>query len=140
MKFLLKHSYWLAPILAFVGFVSYYTFFAKFPVLRDTPWVNVPVVILTAILGVVGMIVVWGKAKWGRRLLYLGGASVSLLIAALLCFYVYSMSYKIPGLSETTDALEQAPDFTLSDANGRMVSLSDYRGKKVIISFYRGFW
>src|SRR5262245_12392659 len=36
---------------------------------------------------------------------------------------------------------ERPPDFTLSDAAGREVSLSEYRGKKpVVIVFYRGYW
>lgn len=30
----------------------------------------------------------------------------------------------------------KAPDFTLSDKNGQMVSLSDFRGKKVVLYFY----
>ncbi len=29
-----------------------------------------------------------------------------------------------------------APDFTLSDRDGNMVSLSDFRGKKVVVYFY----
>ena len=29
-----------------------------------------------------------------------------------------------------------APDFTLTDANGRTVSLSDFRGKRVVLYFY----
>jgi peroxiredoxin len=36
---------------------------------------------------------------------------------------------------------ERAPDFTLTDALGRPVSLADYRGKKpVVLVFYRGYW
>ena len=36
---------------------------------------------------------------------------------------------------------EAAPDFTLPDASGRLVSLADYRGRKpVILIFYRGYW
>ena len=31
---------------------------------------------------------------------------------------------------------EQAPDFTLPDADGREVSLSSYRGQRVIVYFY----
>jgi peroxiredoxin len=35
----------------------------------------------------------------------------------------------------------QAPEFTLGDMDGRLVSLSEFRGKKhVILVFYRGFW
>lgn len=30
----------------------------------------------------------------------------------------------------------QAPDFTLSDAQGRTVSLSDHRGRRVVVYFY----
>ena len=31
---------------------------------------------------------------------------------------------------------EQAPDFALPDANGRIVRLSDYRGRRVVLAFY----
>lgn len=30
----------------------------------------------------------------------------------------------------------KAPDFTLSDKDGNMVSLSDFMGKKVVVYFY----
>jgi peroxiredoxin len=32
-----------------------------------------------------------------------------------------------------------APDFELSDVQGRRVRLSDFRGKPVILAFLRGF-
>ena len=31
---------------------------------------------------------------------------------------------------------EKAPDFTLTDKNGKTVSLSDFKGKKVVLYFY----
>jgi peroxiredoxin len=35
---------------------------------------------------------------------------------------------------------QEAPDFELTDVQGRMIRLSDYRGKKhVILNFTRGF-
>jgi peroxiredoxin Q/BCP len=34
------------------------------------------------------------------------------------------------------DVGDTAPDFTLSDADGKSVSLSDYRGRSVIVYFY----
>ena len=140
MKFLLRHSYWLAPAIAFVGFISYFTVFVWFPPLRDVPWVNVPMVLLGVLLGVVGLLGGWKGSGWRRRSLYLGGALASVLIAGLLCLYIYSISYQMPPISSVTENLEKAPEFSLSDADGKMVALSDYRGKKVIISFYRGFW
>ena len=36
---------------------------------------------------------------------------------------------------------EQAPDFTLTDQNGRTQSLAAERGKRaVVLVFYRGYW
>jgi cytochrome oxidase Cu insertion factor (SCO1/SenC/PrrC family) len=34
-----------------------------------------------------------------------------------------------------------APDFTLTDQDGRAVTLTDYRNRKtVVLVFYRGYW
>ena len=140
MKSLLKHSFWLAPLIAFVGFVSYFTVFVQFPSLRDVPWVNLPSVILASGFAVWGLVSNWSMIGNGRRILHLGGMLFAVGMAGLLLFYVFFLSYQMPGLSETTRQLEKAPNFTLSDANGEMVSLSDFRDKKVVLSFYRGFW
>lgn len=34
---------------------------------------------------------------------------------------------------------ETAPEFELTDVQGRVVRLSDYRGRPVILAFLRGF-
>ena len=36
---------------------------------------------------------------------------------------------------------QPAPDFSLEDVDGHVLTLSDYRGKKsVVLVFYRGYW
>ncbi len=48
---------------------------------------------------------------------------------------------RVPDTPTVLRVGERPPDFTLSDAAGRDVSLSEYRGKKpVVIVFYRGYW
>ncbi len=36
---------------------------------------------------------------------------------------------------------DMAPDFTLENMDGKIITLSDFRGKKnVVLIFYRGYW
>jgi peroxiredoxin len=36
---------------------------------------------------------------------------------------------------------QPAPDFSLENADGNVMTLSDFRGKKtVVLVFYRGYW
>jgi peroxiredoxin Q/BCP len=42
----------------------------------------------------------------------------------------------LPAMTERLSPGDQAPDFTLPDADGKPVSLADYRGRKVIVYFY----
>ena len=37
---------------------------------------------------------------------------------------------------EAAEAVELAPDFTVTDANGNQVQLSDFRGKPVVLNFW----
>ena len=123
-----------------LGFLSYFMVFAKYPLTRDFPWVNFPIMLI-------GLWMAW-KYRWRNRKARLTRARIfssllltgSILIVALFCFYVFSYSYQLPKSSNGL-ALEQQPKaFTLNDHQSNDVSLADYRGKNLIISFYRGYW
>ena len=123
-----------------LGFLSYFMVFAKYPLTRDFPWVNFPIMLI-------GLWMAW-KYRWRNRKARLTRARIfssllltgSILIVALFCFYVFSYSYQLPKSSNGL-ALEQQPKaFTLNDHQGNDASLADYRGKNLIISFYRGYW
>ena len=62
---------------------------------------------------------------------------MSLLVVALgLCTTVFAQQ-KVASPTPTVKVGEVAPDFKLTDQNGKDVSLSDFRGKKnVALAFY----
>jgi hypothetical protein len=128
-------------LIVLVGAISYFTFFARFPSLRDVPWLNLPLVLLGALLTALG----WWRTQRrpGRRVSKIVATlafGLSLSLATLFGFYVLSYSYSLPVPTPQTLDLVEAPDFELPDQRGRLVRLSDYRGMKVVLTFYRGFW
>lgn len=136
-----NHAIWLGPLVTFVGAVSYFTYFARFPSLRDVPWVNLPFVAFGVSLSALG---IWrafrAPGRYRGKITGSSGLLFSVALALLFGFYVFSLSYSVPQPSETTLSLSSAPGFTLPDQNGNEVRLSDLRGRKVVLVFYRGFW
>lgn len=136
-----NHLLWLGPVVGLAGLVTYFIYFARFPALRDFPWVNLPLVLLGATLAAIGYRRARASApsRWVR---WAAGASLlsSILFAALLAAYVFWLSYQIPPPTATALTIAAAPDFTLEDQDGRPVRLADFRGTKVVLVFYRGFW
>ena len=45
----------------------------------------------------------------------------------------------MPVPSDTVPVGAQAPDFTLTSAQGEQVRLSDFKGRNVVLIFLRGF-
>ena len=138
-----NHWIWLGPIIALVGGVSYFLVFAQFPVLRDFPWLNLPLMILGVLASFAG---VWVASKrprdsWGRRskiALATLGFAASLGLLSLFVWYIVDFSSRLP--DPPSLAGKAAPDFVLSSTQGDTVQLSDYRGKKILLVFYRGHW
>ena len=53
---------------------------------------------------------------------------------------LYRSPPRSPEATEISLEMVTAPDFTLMDQNGQLVSLADFRGRKVVLTFYRGYW
>ena len=63
------------------------------------------------------------------------------LLLSALCALVTVASVHAQPRSKPVAVGEQAPDFTLTDQNGRSHSLAAERGKRaVVLVFYRGYW
>jgi len=136
-----KHAVWVGLIISIFGTLSYFLYFAQFPILRDFPVLNLPIVLLGVILAAAGC---WQLFRQGGGMLSKGLAGIGFLLtlgfAGLFNAYIFSLSYQLPESLGATATQTAAPDFTLLDHNNQSVTLSDYQGEKVVLVFYRGFW
>ncbi len=136
-----NHLIWVGLLITAVGAVSYFSFFARIPALRDFPWVNLPLVALGAVLSALAVARAFRRPERYRgKLLGALGLALSLLLAGLFAFYVFYLSYQLPAATARATELVEAPGFALTAADGGTVRLADYRGRKVVLVFYRGFW
>jgi hypothetical protein len=145
---------WAGFLISAVAFVSYFLFFAQFPFTRDIPWANFLLFGLAAVLLVIGL-----RHAFGRPSSYRGKISgpiltaLSMGILGFFCFAVFVESRRLPSAMEAPKVGQKAPQFSLSDTNGRQVSLSDLLStpipipagagqvpKGVLLIFYRGYW
>jgi len=136
-----NHALWIGPLVTMAGMISYFLVFARWAVLRDFPWVNLPVVLAGAAVSVVGFWRAFFRASlWRGKVLGTLGLVFSLLVAGLFNVYVFVFSSMLPEPTALTLELAEAPEIALPDQQGRLVSLTDLRGRKVIVTFFRGFW
>jgi hypothetical protein len=136
-----NHGIWLGPCLTFFGAVSYFTFFVRYPSLRDVPWVNIPLVLAGVGLSMLGLWRAWRRPTvFGGKLLGSVGLVFSLFLGALFLFYVFHYSPRLPTRTTTSLSLTEVGDFRLTDHLGRTFHLRELDGRKVVVVFYRGHW
>jgi len=136
----------LAGFLVSIGaFLSYFFYFAYFPVTRDVPWANL-------LLFTAGLVLLGGglRRAFAQADRYRGKISaplftlLSVAVLGLFLFYNFSFSQQLPAAGQAPKVGQAAPDFTLPDKNGEAVKLSDLRksdgARWVLLVFYRGYW
>jgi cation transport ATPase len=140
---------WAGLLLSLIASVSYPLLFVRFPVTRGFPWANLLLFVLAMAVLFVG---VRRAFEPGRRLRSKIAASIlATLSVAIIGFFVFAafvMSRWLPASHGAPQIAQKAPDFSLLDANSKMVSLSELlstpiRGtapKGVLLIFYRGYW
>jgi hypothetical protein len=128
-----NHFVWVGATISFVALISYFTYFARFPGLRDTPWLNLLAVVVG--LGLSIAAIVRRRSVWS-----IAGGLFSILCATALIGYVYILSFQLPASGSAVAVGARAPSFELSDSTGRLVQLDDYLGSRTVVVFYRGFW
>ena len=135
-------SLWIGFFFALAGFFSY-TFFAQFPITRDFPWANLLLFAVAGILLVLGLFRAFGKPQVYRG--KITGPILAVLGIFMFGFFSYVFFYvlrQVPASAGAPRVGQKAPEFTLSDQDGKDVSLQDLvsRSKAVALIFYRGFW
>jgi hypothetical protein len=140
---------WAGFLLSLVAFVSYFFVFVWFPVTRDFPWANLLLFAMAAALLLVGVRRAFAPERRLRS--KVAGIVVATLSVAIFGFFVFSsfiMARWLPASHGAPQVGQKAPDFSLSDTNGRPVSLSELLStpingkapKGVLLVFYRGYW
>ncbi len=135
-------SLWIGFLFALAGFFSY-TFFAQFPATRDFPWANLLLFAVGGILLVLGLFRAFGKPQVYRGKIL--GPILAVLGILMFGFFSYVFFYvlrQVPPSAGAPRVGQKAPDFTLSDQDGKDVSLQGLvsTSKAVALIFYRGFW
>lgn len=140
---------WTGLLLCAVALFSYPFFFVRFPVTRDFPWANLLLYCVASGLLIVGLRRAFGIGS-RKRTRILGSilAVASTMIFALFIFVVFVFPRHLPSSASAPQVGQKAPQFTLTDTNGKAVSLSELLtapidGKApagVLLVFYRGYW
>src|SRR6266536_2733075 len=133
---------WVGFIITVGGLFSY-EFFAQFPVTRDFPWANLLLFAAGGIFLVLGLFRAFGKAQVYRGKIF--GPILATLGILMFGLFSYVFFYELRQVPPSTGAPrvgQKAPDFTLSNQDGKDVSLRDLvtKSKAVALIFYRGFW
>jgi hypothetical protein len=144
---------WAGAILSIFAFISYPTIFVSWPLTRDFPWANIGLFIVAIPLLTAGMRKAFGPDRgWARKA---GAALLGLLAASSLGLFIFTFfvfGTWLPDASGAPRVGQTAPEFTLTDQNGRKVSLRELRTQPiesetgpvetqgVLLIFYRGYW
>jgi hypothetical protein len=137
-------SLWIGFLFVIAAFFSF-GFFSQFPITRDFPWVNF------LLFGVAGIFLVVGLFRaFGRPQIYRGKIFGSILaLLSLLMFTAFAyislvVVRQVPASAGAPRVGQKAPEFTLSDADGKPVALADLLSmpntRAAVLIFYRGHW
>ena len=143
---------WAGFLLAIASVPSYFLLFVRFPITRNVPWANW---LLFALAGWL----LWGGLQRSfrnpdthrGRIAGPIAAFLSLTLALLFGFFTVFASKGLPSSASAPRVGAHAPEFTLSDTNGKMVTLSallseplpgtqSTKPRGVVLIFYRGYW
>lgn len=141
-----NHAAGIGLLLTFAGIAAYVAVVVpvlspRWPVLRDRPLLNLGLIAVGLACSAIGMRRAVGSRPThrGRRLVPLL-AGLNVVMAAAFLWLLYVHSAHLPPAANAPAIGTAAPDFALTDQQGKPLQLAALRGKPVVLVFYRGFW
>ncbi len=140
---------WAGFLLSFAALLSYPFFFVSFPATRDFPWANLLLFGIAVVLLVVGIRRGFALDRPGRSKIAASVlATLSVVILGLFVFSAFIFARWLPDSPSAPQLGQKAPDFSLADINGKLVSHSELLSapingkspKGALLIFYRGHW
>ncbi len=136
-------SIWVGFAIAVVALVSYVPVFVPYPSTRDLPWPDFLLFLVALVFLVVGLDRAFRKPNVYRG--KISGsilAGLTVLMIALFCVFIFYATKQVPASPDALRAGQPAAQFTLSNADGKQVSLADLlkNNRAALLIFYRGYW
>jgi len=152
---------WAGFLLSLFAFLSYPLLFVRAAVTRDFPWANLLLFLIAMALMVWGLRRAFAPDRAHPLPSKIGGgvlATLSLIVLAFFIFTVFVWARLMPASHGAPQVGQQAPDLTLTDTNGKTVTLAELLSspvgantaaatdrsaippKGVLLIFYRGYW
>lgn len=143
---------WTGFLLALVAIPIYFVAFVPFPVTRNIPWATWLMFAVGAWLLSSGIRKAFANSAACRG--KIAGPILAVLSLVIAVFFGYVTLYatrQLPRSEGAPKVGDKAPDFTLADTSGNMVTMSTLlsepmpgtNGKKprgLLLVFYRGYW
>jgi peroxiredoxin len=117
---------WSGFLLSPIAFLSYPFVFERWPITRDFPWVNLLIFGFTALLLAIGLRRAFapGPRRGLRITSGLVATTLSIAVFASFAMSVFVHARHLPASARAPRVGERAPDFTLPDESGTLISLA----------------
>lgn len=140
---------WTGFVLSLIAPLSYSLVFVRWPITREFPWVNLILFAIALVLLFLGLRRAFKPEKRRVSKIFSSlAAALGVILLAGFLFAIFVAGRWLPASAGAPQVGQKAPDFTLTDANDKPVTLAQLLAEPinnkpprgVLLIFYRGYW